>query len=283
MSAAPLTGQGAMKAAVAQLAAAGVEAPARDARLMLAHALGLPPDRLSLQEREIVPPENAARFDKMVQARAARQPLAQILGQRLFWGRPFAVTPDVLDPRPESEALIQAALAGPIPAQILDLGTGSGCLLLTLLAAWPGAKGLGVDLSPAALAVAQGNAQSLSLAPRARFALSDWFAAVPGRFDLIVSNPPYIAADEMEGLAPELRLWEPEMALSPGGDGLGAYRAIAGGALAHLAPGGRLLLEIGWQQRAPVMALLTAAGFGGLICHPDLDGRDRVIEGFAPS
>lgn len=277
MSGIPLTGQVALKAAIAQLTAAGVEAPARDARLLLAAALNLPPDRLSLHEREGLSAEAAARLEALVAARAARQPLAQILGTRLFWGRPFKVTRDVLDPRPESETLIAAALAGPAPQRILDLGTGSGCLLLTLLAEWPGAEGLGIDRAPAALTVARGNAESLGLAHRAHFALSNWFEDVSGRFDLIVSNPPYIAAAEMATLAPELRLWEPEMALSPGGDGLAAYRAIAAGALAHLAPGGRLLLEIGWTQHAAVAAILTAAGLTGLQGHKDLDGRDRVV------
>lgn len=278
MSAAPpLTGQAALKAAVVRLAAAGVEAPARDARLLLAKAMEIAPDRLSLHEREGLLPAAQARFDALVSARAARQPMGQLLGVRLFWGRPFKVTPDVLDPRPESETLISAALAGPAPRRILDLGTGSGCLLLTLLAEWPGAEGLGIDRSPAALAVAGENAESLGLAGRAHFALSDWFDDVPGRFDLIVSNPPYIAAAEMATLAPELRLWEPEMALSPGGDGLAAYRAIAAGALAHLAPGGRMLLEIGWTQHAAVAAILTAAGLTALQGHKDLDGRDRVV------
>jgi release factor glutamine methyltransferase len=200
--------------------------------------------------------------------------MAQITGERLFWGRSFRVTGATLDPRPETEVLVAAALAEPF-ARVLDLGTGTGCILLSLLADRPGTAGLGVDVSPAALAVAVENAARLGVV--AEFRLSDWFAGVAGRFDLIVSNPPYIAAAEMAGLAPEVRDWEPHLALTPGGDGLDAYRAIAGGVAAHLEPGGRLLLEIGPTQAAEVAALLAAAGLAGIEVLADLDGRDRVV------
>lgn len=268
--------QHALRAAVAQLEAAGIPGAAHDARRLLAHALQLAPDRLVFALAEPLPAPAEARFAAAIAARARRQPVAQITGNRMFWGRSFRVTPDVLDPRPETEILVSAALDTPF-SRVLDLGTGSGAILLSLLADRPAARGLGVDLSPAALAVAQDNATRLGVADRARLLPSDWFAAVTGQFDLIVSNPPYIAADEMPGLAPEVRDWEPHLALTPGGDGLAAYRRIAAGAMAHLQPGGRLMVEIGARQGADVAALFTAAGLVSLRILPDLDGRDRVV------
>ena len=266
----------ALRAAVPVLAAAGVDDPRGDARRLMAHALGLAAGRVTLVEPEALAPEVAARFARALAQRAARQPVAQITGRRLFWGRAFEVTPDVLDPRPETEALVAEALRQGF-AQLLDLGTGSGCILLSLLADRPEAHGLGTDLSATALEVARRNAASLGLADRAAFRRADWTEGLDGPFDLIVSNPPYIAAAEMPGLAPELRRWEPEMALSPGGDGLDAYRRIAAGAGRLLAPGGRLLLEIGPTQAAPVTVLLSSAGFSVAGVCPDLDGRPRVI------
>ncbi len=263
----------ALAAAVARLRAAGVEDAAGDARRLLAFALGLAPERMAVPPDGLTDAE-AGRFATAVAARAARQPVAQITGERLFRGRSFRVTRDTLDPRPETEALVDAALAAPF-TRALDLGTGTGCILVTLLAERPGTAGLGVDLSPEALAVARDNAARHGVA--ADFALSDWFAAIEGRFDLIVANPPYIAAAELAGLAPEVRDWEPHLALTPGGDGFGAYRAIAAGALAAMAPGGRLMVEIGPAQAAAVAALFAASGLSGIAVLPDLDGRDRVI------
>jgi release factor glutamine methyltransferase len=266
----------ALRGATRHLAGAGVPDAPRDARLLLAHAAGVAADRVALHLSDPLSDAVAARLAAAVEARAARQPVAQIIGQRQFWGRPFLVTPDVLDPRPDTEVLVDLALAQPF-GSVLDLGTGSGCILISLLADRPGACGTGVDLSPAALAVAQRNAGDLGVAARAAFVLSDWFDAVRGQFDLIVSNPPYIAADEMAGLAPDVRDWEPHMALTPGGDGLAAYRRIAAGAGAHLAPGGRLMVEIGPTQGPAVSALFAAAGLRQVQVRPDLDGRDRVV------
>ncbi len=272
----------ALRAAVPRLAAAGIEEAARDARRLLAHAMAIDPDRLTLHLPDPLPPEAAARFEAALAARAARQPVGQIVGERLFWGRRFRVTRDTLDPRPETEGLIEAALAEPF-ATLLDLGTGTGCIALTLLAERPAARGIATDLSPAALAVAGENAAALGVAPRLELRLSDWFAAVPERVDLILSNPPYIAACEMAALAPEVRLWEPHLALSPGGDGLDAYRAIACGAPDHLRPGGRLLLEIGAAQGRAVAGLVEAAGLASVSVLPDLDGRDRLVSARLPA
>jgi release factor glutamine methyltransferase len=276
-----MTGAEALREAVVRLRAAGVEAPARDARILLAHALGVDRGRLTLVLPEELPQKARARFEAAIAARTARQPVAQITGRRAFFGRDFKITPQVLDPRPETEALVRACLDLPFE-NLLDLGTGSGCILLSLLAERAGARGLGVDASQAALKVARENARALGLEGRARFALSDWFEAVEGRFGLIVSNPPYVSAAEMRALAPELRTWEPPEALTPGGDGLAAYRAIVPRAPAHLSPGGWLAVEIGARQGAEVSALFRQAGFEDVCTLPDLDGRDRVVTGRMP-
>ncbi|WP_128254230.1 peptide chain release factor N(5)-glutamine methyltransferase [Falsirhodobacter deserti] len=263
----------ALRAGTARLAKAGIDEPARDARWLLAHMMGFAPDRLVLHMQDEVGTHAAHRYDIALTARAARQPVAQIVGERMFWGRRFRITPEVLDPRPETETLVALALAEPF-GSVLDLGTGSGAIALTLMAE-TGAAATATDLSPGALAVAGENASRLGLHPT--FLLADWFAGVQGRFDLIVSNPPYIAEDEMEGLAPEVREWEPRMALTPGGDGLDPYRAIAAGAADHLSPNGRLLVEIGPTQGRAVCDLFRSHGLDEVAVHDDLDGRSRVV------
>ncbi|WP_239520927.1 peptide chain release factor N(5)-glutamine methyltransferase [Pseudooceanicola aestuarii] len=265
----------ALDAARRRLAQGGIPDPAGDARWLLAHATGLARDRLALHLDDPLDPAAAEMLDRMLARRLTREPVSHLIGRRAFWGRDFRVTADVLDPRPETESLVAEALTGTAD-RILDLGTGSGCILLTLLAERPQATGLGVDLSAAALAVAAQNAVLLGLGDRAVFGPSDWWEAVTGQWDLVVSNPPYIAETEMAGLSPELG-HEPRMALTPGGDGLDAYRAIAKGAAAHLAPGGRLLVEIGPTQGGAVAAMFSAAGLSRVRVLPDLDGRDRVI------
>lgn len=270
------TARAALADAVPGLRAAGIDDPARDARLLLAHAMRLAPGRLPLHLDDALSTEAARRFAAALAARRRRQPVSQITGTRLFWGHGFRVTPDVLDPRPETETLVAAALEAPFN-RVLDLGTGSGAIILSLLAERPRARGLAVDISPAALAVARENAARLGLSERVEFALSDWFARVMGAFDLIVSNPPYIAAAEMPALAPETRDWEPALALTPGGDGLDAYRRIAARAGAYLERGGRVLLEIGPTQGAAVSEMLRDAGFAEIGLKRDLDGRARVV------
>ncbi|WP_343069984.1 peptide chain release factor N(5)-glutamine methyltransferase [Jannaschia sp. Os4] len=243
--------------------------PAGDLRRLMAHhAPGAFPD-------DDLP--DPAGWARLVEARAARVPVSHLVGRRAFWRHDFAVTGDVLDPRPETEMLVAAALEAPF-ARVVDLGTGSGAILGSLLAGRPDATGVGTDLSDAALAVAARNLAALGVDGRATLLRADWWEGVEGRFDLIVSNPPYIAAAEMAGLAPELA-HEPRMALTPGGDGLDAYRAIAAGAAARLAPGGRILLEIGPTQAGAVSRLLREAGLGEIGVKPDLDGRDRVVFG----
>ena len=268
----------ALRAAAARLTEAGVPDAGRDARKLMAEAMGVPPDRLTLVSSEDLTREAADRLEPMVAARADRHPVSHILGRRAFWGRDFTVTPDVLDPRPETEILIDRALSGPPPRRLLDLGTGSGAILVTLLAEWPEATGTGTDMSDAALAVAAGNARRHGVSGRAEFRRADWLDGIDGPFDLIVSNPPYIPLADIADLAPEVRLREPAMALSPGPEGLEACRRLAGGLARVLSPGGRALIEIGAGQGAAARAVFEASGAGPVTLHPDLDGRDRVVE-----
>ncbi|GGE44783.1 peptide chain release factor N(5)-glutamine methyltransferase [Actibacterium pelagium] len=273
-----MTGAEALRAGVARLKAAGIEDPARDARRLLAFAIGQDMSRLTLVLPDPITEDQNDVFRTAILARAEKQPVSQIIGYRDFFGRRFKVTRDTLDPRPETEDLVAEALKHPF-SNVLDMGTGTGCILLSLLAERPLVKGLGTDLSDAALSVARENADRLNIADRASFARSDWYANVAGRFDLIVSNPPYIAADEMDALDASVRDWEPRSALTDEADGLSAYRVIAAGAKDHLTPGGRLLVEIGWMQGEAVAAIFRAAGLESVSVHPDLDGRDRVVTG----
>ena len=275
------TAAAALTVAIGVLRAAGVPDPAQDARALLAHALGIDAGRLTLILPDLLPDGAGAAFQRLIARRARREPVSHLTGYRQFWGRRFDISAAVLDPRPETEVLIAAALSVPF-ARVLDLGTGSGCLLLSLLADRPDALGVGCDISLQALDVAAANADRLGLSARASLIASDWYARVPGRFDLIVANPPYIAADEMPSLSPEVRLFEPRLALTDGADGLTAYRAITAGALAHLTPGGRLMVEIGPTQGRAVVALMAAAGLQRIDILPDLDGRDRVVVADCP-
>ncbi len=273
----------AMREAAAALSAAGIPGAGGDARILMAEALGVERARLPLMAAEPLGEAAGERFAAFIAERLRRRPVSQIIGWREFWGRRFRVSANVLDPRPETETLVAAALEAPF-ARVLDLGTGSGCILLTLLAERPQATGTGADISPAALEIARENSAELSIGNRAKFILSDWFGSVRGRFDLIVSNPPYIGAEEIPALAPEVRAWEPRQALVPGTgeDALLAYRRIAAGARGHLRPGGRLMVETGAGQAPEVGALFAQAGFGDVQIRKDLDGRGRVVCAVAP-
>ena len=266
----------AMAAATAKLRAAGVPDPARDARLLLAHAARVDAARVTLIAPEEIAPEIAERYAHLISLRAVRVPVSHLVGERAFYGRSFKISREVLDPRPETESLIEVALAAPY-ARVLDLGTGSGCILVTLLAERAAATGVGVDLSEEACLQASANAVLHGVAERAEILQSDWFSAVQGRYDLIVSNPPYLARTEMRDIAPELALHEPEMALTDGGDGLSVYRLIADRAQEYLSAQGRVLAEMGWQQGDAVRAIFEAAGWANVTILPDLDGRDRVV------
>ena len=266
-----------LRAAIARLAAAGVPDPERDARVLLCWASGMDRAGFSAALAEKPAADEAIRFADAVSRRAERVPVSQIIGQRLFWGRDFATGPEVLDPRPESETLIALALDGAAPRRILDLGIGSGCLLVTLLAEWPEAAGLGIDCSGAALEIAHRNAASLGVADRCELRPGNWLDGVHGTYDLVVANPPYLAESEIVHLSPEVRDHEPRIALTPGGDGLDAYRAILSKLPQALTTRGRALFEIGPTQAVALRGLVETAG---LVADPpvrDLDGRDRVV------
>ena len=247
----------------------------RDARLLAADAAGVAPDRMTLLAPDPAAADPLARLEAYVAARASGRSLAHVIGRKAFWGREFHVDPDVLAPRPETEVLVAAALRANW-SHVIDLGTGSGCIAVTLLAERPEARGTATDLSPGALAVARRNAEAHGVADRLHLARADWWDGLAGRFDLVVSNPPYLAEAEIAGLAPEV-LAEPRMALTPGGDGLGAYRAIAAGLTAHLAARGTCLLEVGPTQAEAVAALMADVGVTVEEVLRDLDGRDRVV------
>lgn len=265
-----------MATAAARLRAAGVPDPARDARILLAHAASVDAARVTLIAPEEIAPEIAERFEQLVALRAVRVPVSQLVGARAFYGRDFKISREVLDPRPETETLVDLALATPFD-RVLDLGTGSGCILVTLLAERAQATGVGADLSETACLQASANAVLHGVAGRAQIIQSDWFDMVEGRFDLIVSNPPYLAATEMADVAPELRDHEPHMALTDGLDGLSVYRIIAQNAQSYLTAQGRVMVEIGWQQGGEVCDIFTRAGWASVELAHDLDARPRVV------
>ena len=258
------------------LRAAGIDSAARDARALVAHALGVAANRIVLLGSDPIDLKAQERLAGYLERRLRHEPVSKIMGWRQFWGRDFHISKAVLDPRPETETVIVEALKHPA-ATVLDLGTGSGILAVTLMAEWPKAQALATDISPVALAVAGENAARYDIGDRLSFAQSNWFEGVQGEFDLIVANPPYIAMEEMAGLDRDVRDFDPHIALTPGGDGLDPYRLIAAAVGRHLSTDGRLIVEIGHQQAADVLQIFQDAGLSSLCCHPDLAGRDRVI------
>ena len=272
--------RGLIRQAGKQLSQRGIETSALDARLLLQAASSMGHEDIVAEPDLILPADVTARFWSLVERRCAFEPIARILGTREFFGRNFRVTPAVLDPRADTETLIEAALAlarGKGPVRILDLGTGSGAIAVTLLAELPGAIAVATDLSVAALEVAKGNAGVLGVADRASFMQANWFDGVDGQFDLIVSNPPYIALGDIAGLAADVRDFDPVRALDGGPDGLEAYRRIASGAGDHLGPEGHVVLEIGAGQEARVNGLFEARGFASESRHFDLAGHVRCL------
>jgi len=262
----------------AALRAAGIDSADLDARLLLEAATGL--DRIAILSapETALSDAQAAQLHLLTERRAAREPMAYILGKREFRSLEFLTPQGVLIPRPDTETLIEAALeAAPDARSVLDLGVGSGCILLSLLHALPEAEGWGVDQSPAALNASAENARRLGLSRRVHFVASNWGAGLERRFDLVTSNPPYIPSADIETLDADVRDYEPRAALDGGVDGLSAYRVLADELPRLLAPGGVAALEIGWDQSAAVMRLLTEAGLKDVEVRKDLAGRDRVV------
>jgi release factor glutamine methyltransferase len=270
------------------LSEAGIDIPRLEARLLVGHVLGVGAEALVGDPERPLTRDQRSQLEALLARRVWREPLAYILGGREFWSLPIRVTADTLVPRPETETLVEAALgwlgerrAGAAELRILDLGTGSGCLLLALLSELPRAFGVGVDLSAAALAVARENADALGLASRAGFVGGDWGSALGGGFDLVVANPPYVADGELTTLAPEIVRFEPRLALAGGADGLAAYRAIAPQLPRLLAPGGAAFLEVGAGQASSVAAMLAGHGLQDVDIKTDLAGVGRCLRAVA--
>lgn len=273
-------------AGVRRLQTGEIDGAARDARLLLAAAAGIDAGRISLEPDWPISPSAQATFDAMIDRRLAHEPVSRIIGMRAFWGRDFVISGAVLDPRPDTETLIDIAINTQhihTPNRILDLGTGSGIVAITLLARWPNAQATATDIDAECLVIAENNGARHGVNDRLTLCVSDWFAAIKGRYDLIVSNPPYITDDEMADLSPDVFDYDPHLALTPGGDGLGPYRVIAANAPAYLAPGGWVMVEIGPTQGDAVEALFHAAQLVHVATHRDFDGRARVVIGQMPA
>jgi release factor glutamine methyltransferase len=273
----------AWQGAKARLEAAGLAGPVIDARLLVEAAAGATrADIVGDPYRELTG-EQEATLDGYIARRERREPVSHILGRRGFWKIMLSVTPDVLTPRPDTETVVEYALRDfpeRAPWTVLDLGVGSGAILLAILAERPAAKGLGIDVSEEALAVARDNAAGLGLAGRLALLRGDWTVGLADEsFDLVVSNPPYIASAVIETLEPEVRDHEPRIALEGGPDGLAHYRVLAPEILRVLKPGGRFAVEIGYDQKAAVETLFREAGAVSLTTIKDLADRDRVVAG----
>lgn len=262
-----------------RLAAAGVENARREARLILAHSLGVESVTVAGYPERPVP--DAGTFEALIARRERREPLSHLTGRREFWSLVLETGPATLDPRPDSETIIEAALEfiedRTAPLSVLDLGTGTGCLLLAALHELPRAGGVGVDASPAAVAVAKRNAERLGLASRARFEAGDWGRSLDRPFDLVLCNPPYIPTGDISGLAPEVAGFEPRLALDGGPDGLGAYRALMPDIARLLAATGAAVLEIGAGQRPGVEQIVASEGLSVTGVFRDLAGCERCL------
>lgn len=276
-----MTRADALRRAAERLAAAGLEDAREEARRLLAAAGPLTSAQLITSLNDAQPADEAERLNALVDRRASREPLSHILGTVGFWTLELEVTPDVLTPRPDTETVVEAALEAvsdrSAPLRMLDMGTGSGAILLALLSELPSATGLATDISPAALAVAQRNAGRNGLVDRISFAETSWADGVEGPFDLVVSNPPYIASTVIETLEPEVREHEPRLALDGGPDGLGPYPHLLAEAKRLLAPGGLAVFEIGYDQGEAALQLAGASGAVEASLRQDLAGRDRAL------
>ncbi len=270
-----------LKEAAARLAEAGIDGGLREARLLLQAAADIPvASQIAFPERA-VEAATATRFRGLVARRAWREPMAHILGRREFWSLTFKVTADTLDPRPDSETLVQAVLDRipdpSAPLRLVDFGTGTGCLLLALLHELPNTTGLGIDASAAALVVAQDNANALGLESRASFRQGDWDDGIQPAFDILISNPPYIPSGDIAALQPEVASFEPRLALDGGADGLIAYRRLAPAAARLLAEGGLAAFEVGLGQADSVIGIGQTARLRHIATASDLGAVPRCV------
>lgn len=266
----------------AQFRSANIETADIDARLLLMQAAGLTRAELIARSENALSQELSEKIQTLCARRIGGEPIDHILGYREFYGRRFKVTEDVLSPRPETEMLVEAALkiARFQPnLDILDLGTGSGAIIISILAEAPQAQATAIDISEAALNIARENAIIHGVNDRIDFLNGSWFAPVKKTYDIIISNPPYITKPAMEALSTEVKNFDPYLALSGGEDGLDAYREIISKAKTHLNPTGTLLLEIGYDQGESVAVLLKEAGFESIVTEKDLAGHDRMVRG----
>jgi release factor glutamine methyltransferase len=273
--------------ATSKLSRAGFAEPRRAARRLVASTLDLTPAELLAHSEQALDEQQTGRVRLALHRMAEREPLSRILGRREFWGLEFALSADTLDPRPDTETVVEAVLRRVLnrdaPLRFLDLGTGTGCILLALLSEFPAAIGFGVDIAPGAVMTGLGNAAALGLGERAHFLVGDWGTAISGRFDVIASNPPYIGGAALADLPPEVALYDPCLALDGGADGLGAYRSLAFDLLRLLRPGGVFACEVGSGQASGVEAILRARGLAVDGCEPDLAGIARCVVARAPA
>lgn len=279
-----MTRSDALKAVRRRLAGAGIDQEAVDARLLLCAAAGLKSVDLIRAPEIVLDGDALQRLAAMTTRRAAGEPVSRILSAREFWGLPLAISPDVLDPRPDTETLVEVvikelALRRDAPLRILDLGAGSGAILCALLQEFPAARGIAVDLCPRAATKARANLAACGFADRADVVVGSWGHALRGPFDVVVANPPYIPSRDIDGLAREVRLYDPRLALDGGRDGLDAYRAIGPQLHTLLGDDGRLFVEIGVGQADDVAAILAGYGLAATPPYADMAGLTRVVAG----
>lgn len=271
----------AMADATRRLDSAGIANPRGEARVLLSHLLGLGAEKVIGYPELEIDGDSAINFEAALARRVRREPMSHVLGKREFWSLEFRVTADTLDPRPDSETLVEAVLEHAVERgrrfRVLDLGTGSGCLLLAILSELPNATGVGVDISLAALDVARGNATALGLGKRAEFKLAQWDSGLDGDFDIVVSNPPYIPTGELGRLEPEVARFEPRLALDGGIDGLAEFHALAPVIARRLRGRGIAVIEVGAGQSGPVVEIMTSAGFHIFDQRDDLGGVTRCL------
>lgn len=280
----------AQRACVSSLKESGLDEPVIESRVLVGFVLGGGPERVLADRDNTLTTDQASLLADLLSQRCHWVPMAHIVGMREFWSLPFKVTPATLVPRPDSETIVEAALdhAPPLPERILDLGTGTGCLLLAVLSEWPDATGVGVDASADALNVAQENAQSLNLSGRVRMVHADWTQpnwvdALDGPFDVVISNPPYIPTRDIEDLESEVKNHDPMSALDGGASGLDAYRILTGAMPDLLRPGGIVVFEVGIGQASDVAKMLTENGLDVLEQRTDLGGILRAVVGRKPA